>query len=318
MQNMRDNSCMEYRDLILDYFSDNLTEIQEKRLMLHIESCPECKNEFDSIKQIIGAAADIPEVEVPDELKIALSEKIAETVENMKKRRKIYKFAMSTALPVAACAALAIGVFSGGVYDKLTNADNMVVIENTETATPQIKTEETDTNAVVNQPEISQSAPAKNTESGSKPEKVITKDGPTVQEADANVASAESAEDDAVAMSGGGGSARAISDAEEEHTPKAASMFAMRDSSAVYEQAEETDADEKRDIPVSCVIITENPEQFAAGFGIINVSGDEITFEISADEWTAFVNYNRECGTKLEAEFSGEKTDVIFVTVKSE
>ncbi len=319
MQNMRDNSCKEYRDLILDYFSDNLTEIQEKRLMLHIESCLECKAEFDALKQIIGAAADIPEIEVPAELKIAVSEKIAVTAENMKKRRKIYRFAMGTALPVAACVALAIGVFSGGVYDKLTQADNMVVMEKTETVVPQTKTQETDTDETAKQPDIEQSTPDKKAESKSAPQKVITKDEPIASEAEVNAASVDAAEDDAVAMGGGGGAAEAAPALEEEHTPATTSMFMMRDASnAVYEETEENDIEEKSFVPVSCVVITEKPEEFAAGFGITNVSGDEIIFEISADEWTSFVNYNRECGTKLEAEFSGEKTDVISVTVKSE
>ena len=126
MQKKENADCEVYRAMLFDYVSDNLSEQDKAELLMHIESCPECKNELCETEAIINALSELDEVEVPDELRATVSASLAAEAATVRKRTDIRKYAFRTLLPVAACAALAVGIYSGGIHDRFVNSDDIL------------------------------------------------------------------------------------------------------------------------------------------------------------------------------------------------
>ncbi len=338
VQNSESISCEECRSLLFDYVTDNLSEQDKSEVLLHIKSCPECEKELEEIKEILGAAAEITDVEVPDELKAAVSAEISAVASEMaKKRTSIYKYAVSTFVPIAACAALAIGIFSGGFYDRITESENMLstgidtaaegnIQEEDITQNDNVSKETEEEKITENNIDIPDNSRVNNetSRSGS----ALPKSETAVNEPETNTDAAEVETDGEPSASGGGGLANVKNETEnavEESQP----LMMAREGEETAENAgiavaseytAEAAAEDKEDIPVTCVVVTENPAEFVSGFGIVvdNEVADEISFELSADRWREFVDYNRGYGAEFSAEYSGEPCDVISITVKAE
>ncbi len=354
MQNKDNLNCEMYRSLLFDYVSDNLSKQESDELLLHIKSCPECMRELEEIESILSAAAEMPELEVPSTLKAAVSIQLAEVENEIKLRKKrIYRYAVGTFMPIAACAVLAIGIFSGGFYDKVINTDNIISMEppyNTETADkePTIKdvakqTEEQNTD--INEAQTIQATEERAAESGTdtKDKKALTNEAKkpkaepdveietvaeTVAEAKAEASAdvmALAEDTQAEAISSGGGEAGNSA----EKPPEKARMLPETDALAgggneeseimMARMYDDTDTELKDlNIPQSCTIVTEDPADFVSGFGIVTdeaFDDDKIEFELSADRWREFIDYNRQCGTELNAEYNDSQNDFIAVTV---
>ena len=107
--------------MIYEYTADMLSTEKERDLMRHIESCSSCRNELERIRAVMGAASEIEDVPVPDELISALDTRLEQTGREIRNsRRQGYGNITGTVLSLAAAAALAIGMYSGGVFDKTT------------------------------------------------------------------------------------------------------------------------------------------------------------------------------------------------------
>lgn len=126
MHKQENSNCELYRDMLYDYASDNLSEQDRADFLMHINSCPDCKRELDELNAILGAASEIEEVEVPDSVRTAVSAALTAESVKIRNRKKLFKFTASTVLPIAACAALAIGIYSGGIHDDINKADHMI------------------------------------------------------------------------------------------------------------------------------------------------------------------------------------------------
>ncbi len=144
-----ESECDRYCEQLFDYVSDILTEDERAAIELHIGSCQRCAKELEEIRAILGAAAALAEPEVPDGLRTAVSERLLreERATNLKKRR--FMRAAQIAVPIAACAALAIGIYSGGLYDRYMNAYDMVTTGITENSAQNDDTELADTDEVI-------------------------------------------------------------------------------------------------------------------------------------------------------------------------
>lgn len=118
-------TCEEYRARLFDYASDLLDSDERAELELHINSCPGCRAELAAISAMLEAAADIPEVEAPDGLENSVIDKVMRT-ERAAKRRIVFKRAMQWTVPLAACAAIAVGVYSSGLYSRFISSDDMI------------------------------------------------------------------------------------------------------------------------------------------------------------------------------------------------
>lgn len=123
---MPQNDCKKYRDMIYEYTADMLSAEDECDLMRHIESCSACRNELERIRAVMGTASKIEDVPVPDELISALDTRIEQTGREIRNsRRQGYGNITGTVLSLAAAAALAIGMYSGGVFDKYIHSDDV-------------------------------------------------------------------------------------------------------------------------------------------------------------------------------------------------
>ena len=124
---MQKIDCEAVKELLFDYVSDVLGDEERAAVSAHINQCPECRQEFEAIQAILGAAASIEDVEVPAGLKASVFERIRqENGKPQSNRRLVIRNIVRVALPVAACAALAIGIYSSGLYDKFVDSDNTV------------------------------------------------------------------------------------------------------------------------------------------------------------------------------------------------
>lgn len=304
MQSKENTACEEYRCLMFDYVSDNLSEFEKNKLLLHIKSCPECRAELDEVKNILSAAAEIPELEVPCDLRASVSERLSTEAKAMSKRKRIYKFTIQTVIPVAACAAIAIGIFSGGFYDKVINSDNILSVG---VSTPaQNDSQATEASA---QPEVS--TPVIEAVPSTEVQPKTQNNTPALsQDTPAPPPQTENSQNEPSA-SGGNSSADIAQD-----TPAPASLARAVDDGIKAASEDDTAEEAYANVPSSCVVVTENPTDFVSGFGIA-AEGDngEISFELSADRWREFVDYNREYGTSLSVEYSAENSEFIIVTV---
>ncbi len=125
---MQNNDCEKFKARLFDYASDMLSETESRELIEHINSCPECRAELAGIKAILSAAAEIENVKPSDELKKRISLGLAEEAQKIRRSRRVrIGRTAAAAVSLAACAALAIGIYSGGIYDKFMKADDTVV-----------------------------------------------------------------------------------------------------------------------------------------------------------------------------------------------
>ncbi len=132
---MQSNGCEKYRELLFDYASDMLDDAESKELEMHINSCPECSGELTEIKAMLAAAAQIEEEKPSSELKNRISASLAEESRRiMQRRRIIFGRTAAAAVSVAACAALAVGIYSGGIYDKFVKNDDSVLTDSVKTS----------------------------------------------------------------------------------------------------------------------------------------------------------------------------------------
>ena len=124
---MPQNDCKKYSDMIYEYTADMLSTEKEHDLMRHIESCSSCRNELERIRAVMGAASEIEDVPVPDELISALDMRLEQTGREIRNsRRQGYgKHNRYGVVRLAAAAALAIGMYSGGVFDKYLHSDDV-------------------------------------------------------------------------------------------------------------------------------------------------------------------------------------------------
>ena len=132
---MQSNGCEKYRELLFDYASDMLDDAESKELEMHINSCPECSGELTEIKAMLAAAAQIEEEKPSSELKNRISASLAEESRRIRQRRRIiFGRTAAAAVSFAACAALAVGIYSGGIYDKFVKNDDSVLTESVKTS----------------------------------------------------------------------------------------------------------------------------------------------------------------------------------------
>lgn len=368
---MQKNECAEcknFSNMIGEYFCDNLTEQEKSDFLMHIENCPKCRAKYEELCIIIDAAGDFEEVEVPETLKVSVSEALAQEEKAIRKRIDLRKYTVRTVVGVAACTVLAIGVYSGGLYDKFINSDDILstgenirteetimgentensetqnnIIENTEETTPMAgenkdaqktaakskkETKKETNKEIIKTENTSKTVEAEvNTDEGLNTEKSKTEHKAVTEErtdTNSDTSTKEEAVDvqkvrgtrsvtDEKSTASGGGSAEASD------TEAAVSAYSL-DSEPIEETSEESAETVNTEAAAKsiCTVYADNPEAFVKGYGISD-SGDRISFEISADQWKGFVNYCRNAGVSVTAEFSqpnGGSINIIVVKNK--
>lgn len=308
------DKCHFYKERLFDYVSDLLTDEERNNLLEHIKLCPSCRGELDKIQEMIGAAAEIPDAEVPESLKMAVSEKLSEigkgNVIQIKKRR--FRRFVSVAMPLAACVALAIGVFSGGVYDKLIGLDD-IISSGIEQNSITIETENTDMveeNLPRGDSEIPQGDFTREKKAESQPK----------AKTEQNKAKGQMQEDKT-------SSSEAIAEAEQinaNNTPAVASINEPQGRMAYNLSAEDikdeapampsSKASEAETLPSACTVTTDDVLYFVEEYNIEN-NGGEIYFELSADRWAEFKSFAIGKGAEINATYSDNNNGYISITI---
>ncbi len=320
MQHQSDD-CKVYCAMLFDYVSDLLSDEEKADLLSHLDICPDCKEELLKIQAIIGAAQTLPEVEVPDGLRESVAEQISD-IANKPKHRNIYtlrRFA-SVALPLAACAVLAIGIYSNGLLDSFVNSDDILssaVSTETETLQSPTYTDETPTAENVtptttqsknngsahiksdtsskNKTEVKSETPANNPI----PEDVATDNATAVSEAVQNDVSTDTSDDSENFV--------------------APAMPAPVSAGSAAEETDKIAAYNSRgamSYPVSCTIITFDLSAFAARFGG-DAANNVINTSVSADNIDALMDFAAKYAVEISFEYSPEYSDTISVTAQT-
>ncbi len=311
---MQNKDCNFFKDQIHNYMSDGLSDAKTAELLAHIESCPDCRRELDILKSIISASASLPQVEVPDRLKASVFEKLRAEKQIIAPRRYKFKRFASIALPAAACIALSIGVFSGGLYDKFTASDNIISSGDVNPAPVQTNTEQADTSA--------DTAPDNTTPKKSTPQ---TK----AEQRDKNAASSQS--DSTLNNSAPVSEHIAIaSESAQTESSLADTPSVARERIIDSQGADACDTEQASNssiavasaggsevqtaIPVSCIVITEDISAFSNEFDVTAEEG-EIHFELDADKWQEFLSFAENTGAELNADYSAENNGFVSITI---
>lgn len=324
---MQNKDCNFFKDQIYDYMADALDDAMAKELLEHIESCPECKRELDTVKAIISASAVLPQVEVPDWLKASVFEKLGANKQSITpKRFKLKRFA-SVALPAVACIALSIGIFSGGLYDKFSASDSIISSGDVNPAPIQANTEHADAAESPESADISTNAAPDNIKKTLQPEaEHNNKNAVSSPQVNSTDDSPSSASDNVPIASNTEQIENVLAD-----PPSLASVNSPRErfidepSATGAGEVEQTTNDSitvassdaaktESAIPKSCTVITENISAFSNEFGV-NAEDGELHFELEADKWQEFLSFAEDIGAELNSDYSAYSNGYVSITI---
>lgn len=277
MQNEQECNCHK----LFDYVSDLLTETEKSDFKLHMNSCPKCREDYLILKNIMGAVSAIPEVEVPESLKNSVSEALkGAEMDIAAKNRFNIKQIVKFAAPVAACVAVTIGFFSGGVYDSFSLGNTEISSGTSQNTTVVSESKSYEEPVISEEKEpIQTSKPYKQTEKPTNSAETPILENPTEQNENIAIASHETED-----ISG--------------QTPEVANG---ETEPSVY-------ARRTVKFPSSCVIKTDNPDELISSIDI-DITNEAYGFSIKAEDWELFENYIAESGAEYEVEYS---EDIVY------
>lgn len=111
---MANKECEKIRKLLPLYIDSMLSDKECDEVLKHLDKCPDCKNEYNYLKAIIGTAKEIPQKELSQDFHKNLMEKV-KTKSHKKKKHYITLRHISA---VAAAAAVAISFVALGEMDE--------------------------------------------------------------------------------------------------------------------------------------------------------------------------------------------------------
>ncbi|MBO5955856.1 MAG: hypothetical protein J6Q10_03560 [Clostridia bacterium] len=297
--------------------------------MTHIQSCPQCKVEFEELQSILDAASALPEKEVPEGLKEAVYSKLADISLTKGAIFRKWRRLVSVAVPLVACAVLAIGIYQGGIYEKFVGSDNIISV------VPETNSYSTDSATETNDTETADNTSTVRTAIPTKPAVPAENTSPAAEEI---YDKSDSGSATSPVASGGVGSSASVP-TEETNTNTAAEF--VQDNSAdsaeqplpvnagrmavpTFEEAEEdisvTSTDEESAleeslprIPAVCTVTADDISPFAED--TFSEETDTIYISVSAEEWESFESFALSQGASLSFTYSDEPVDFVSVTI---
>ncbi len=297
------NNCDFFRTQIFDYVSDTLSDSEKVTFLSHVDICPVCKQELLKVEAITSATSALPEIEVPDGLYESVSSKIAQLADTPKSN-KIYfirRFA-SVVVPLAACAALAIGVYSNGLLYKFTGSDDIL-------------------SPPINHREVNYDEPPTPESSAHGVETTLPK-VPDVPANAARVITNHTAGDNSTAQNT---TPEDFSTEESPMPPPSARTSVQNNEDTDISVAEYSLTDDANQTPAAyhegmasfparCTIVTTNIEAFSARFDADILDG-KINIDIPFDNINSLMEFAADYGVEINFEYSTEQSDTISVTV---
>ncbi|MGD9736595.1 MAG: anti-sigma factor [Solirubrobacterales bacterium] len=122
---MKTDDCRDWRTALGAHALGQLPEGERAALEAHLEGCPECRSEAESLRGVarllpladparIAAPAPQPPAQLRERIEAVIGAERAERAAGERRRRRRFGFAVGGAAAAAATAALAIVVFAGG------------------------------------------------------------------------------------------------------------------------------------------------------------------------------------------------------------
>lgn len=130
-EHMDCETCLE---CLFDAVFGSLSEEEMRLLNAHLDTCASCRAEYQSVKMMHRLTEQDPVPDLPADFEKTLHEKLMAAADEMmaetteKKRiplRDMRKKQVRILISAAACAAITIGVFSGGLYQRYLHADDV-------------------------------------------------------------------------------------------------------------------------------------------------------------------------------------------------
>ncbi len=130
-EHMDCETCLE---CLFDAVCGSLSEEEMRLLNAHLDTCVSCRAEYQSVKMMHRLTEQDPVPDLPADFEKTLHEKLMAAADEMmaetteKKRiplRDMRKKQVRILISAAACAAITIGVFSGGLYQRYLHADDV-------------------------------------------------------------------------------------------------------------------------------------------------------------------------------------------------
>ncbi len=112
---MANKECEKIRKLLPLYIDNMLSDKECDEVIKHLDKCPDCKNEYNYLKAIIGTAKEIPERELSSDFHKNLMEKVKT---KSHKKKKHYITLRHISAGVAAAAVIAISFVALGEMDE--------------------------------------------------------------------------------------------------------------------------------------------------------------------------------------------------------
>ena len=110
------NQCKKFQNMFYEYMDGTLGKADEVRLLEHLETCTQCKEEFAFVKAVKQELQDIPMAPLPENFNVKLRENLIRV--NLEKpqenKRSFLKFLPKYGLAVSAAAAFAIMIMAYG------------------------------------------------------------------------------------------------------------------------------------------------------------------------------------------------------------
>lgn len=110
------NQCKKFQNMFYEYMDGTLGKADEVRLLEHLETCTQCKEEFAFVKAVEQELQDIPMAPLPENFNVKLRENLVRV--NLEKpqenKRSFLKFLPKYGLAVSAAAAFAIMIMAYG------------------------------------------------------------------------------------------------------------------------------------------------------------------------------------------------------------
>lgn len=130
-----DMTCSEFRAML-----ENRADLSEKDIRMleeHSAHCPECASELRFVRSVTDTLKNLPMLEVPEDFRSRLNEKIDEIDEENRRRRfaPVWRGAAVYAMrygAMAACLAvgIAIGLNGNTLVSKMNNTDDVISTQN--------------------------------------------------------------------------------------------------------------------------------------------------------------------------------------------
>ena len=102
--------CEHVRELMSAYIDNEINEVDKAKLEKHIAQCPQCKEEYELLKELVLECSEIDEVELPEDFREELHNKLIEAKNN--KPSKVADFMRKNKWKAATGAVAAVLIFA--------------------------------------------------------------------------------------------------------------------------------------------------------------------------------------------------------------